>query len=62
MALTRVRIADTEAIAQYITIPQGIVIKRIMTYNHNGKGRRLIRIDPEGRLDLIAIIAEELAA
>lgn len=58
MPLMRVRVADTEAIAQYYPMYKSVRIRRIITLNYNGKGRRKISLDRENHELLEKIIYE----
>lgn len=56
MALMRVRIANTEAIAKYYPAYLGVRLHKIVTTNYNGKGRRPIKLDIENQKKLEEII------
>lgn len=58
MPLMRVRVADTEAIAQYYPTFRGVRVRKIMTVNHDGKGRRKISLDKDNQEQLEKIIYE----
>lgn len=60
MALMRVRIANTEAIAKYRITPSGVDIVRIVGLNGGKWGRRPIGLDPDGRKALAESIAKEI--
>lgn len=56
MAVMRVRVADTEAIAKFYPMYKGVRLHKIVTLNYNGKGRRQIKLDVENQKKLEEII------
>ena len=59
MAVTRIRVADTEAVAKYHIASTGIMIVKIVGLNYDGKGRRLINLHPDGQESLKKVLAEK---
>ena len=58
--VTRVRIADTEAIAQFFPVyKEGVKISRIIALNYGKWSRRRIRLLPDEMQKLEKIIAED---